>query len=131
MGLAIPSSNKFRLGNEYSYRGTDAYCGDLFPLVRERSIEMTRALLQQALDALIDQKDNTTSLMQVEDAITAIREYLAQPEQEQKPVAWFFPDDEEHGYRAFRETPPPQEAIDYLAKWNRPAWIPLYTKEQL
>ncbi len=48
---------------------------------------MSRALLQQALDALIDQKDNITSLMQVEDAITAIREYLDKTK-EQEPVCW-------------------------------------------
>jgi hypothetical protein len=51
---------------------------------------------------------------------------LAQQEQEQEPVAWMRWDDDEN-YYDIRRAPPPQEAIDYLAKWNRPAWHPLYT----
>ena len=53
-----------------------------------------------------------------------LRAALEQPEQE--PVAWMRWDDDEN-YYDIRRAPPPQEAIDYLAKWNRPAWHPLYT----
>ena len=54
----------------------------------------------------------------------ALRAALAQ--QEQEPVAWMRWDNDEN-YYDIRRAPPPQEAIDYLAKWNRPAWHPLYT----
>ena len=51
---------------------------------------------------------------------------IAPPQQEnQEPVAWIRWDDEENYYDV-RRTPPTQENIDYLAKWNRPAWVPAY-----
>ncbi len=37
------------------------------------------------------------------------KNFTSSPDSE--PVAWFFPDDEEHGYRAFSETPPTQEQV--------------------
>jgi hypothetical protein len=43
-----------------------------------------------------------------------------------EPVAWMFPDDEERGYIAYQGKPPTKEQVDYLAKWNRPTWVPLY-----
>ena len=46
---------------------------------------------------------------------------------QQEPVAWMFEDDEDNGHETFRQTPPSPEAVAYLAKWNRPAWVPLYT----
>ena len=55
----------------------------------------------------------------------ACMEKLVQPEQ--APVAWMFEDDEDNGHKTFRQTPPSPEAVAYLAKWNRPAWAPLYT----
>jgi hypothetical protein len=51
---------------------------------------MTRALLQQALSALEWETGDSEDFVSAAEAITAIREYLAQPEQE--PVAWI-PDD--------------------------------------
>jgi hypothetical protein len=45
----------------------------------------------------------------------------------QEPVAWMFEDDEDNGHKTFRQTPPSLEVVAYLAKWNRPAWVPLYT----
>jgi hypothetical protein len=51
---------------------------------------------------------------------------VAQPEPVQ-PVAWMFEDDEDNGHKTFRQTPPSPEVVAYLAKWNRPAWVPLYT----
>ena len=46
---------------------------------------------------------------------------------EQEPVAWMFEDDEDNGHKTFRQTPPSPEVVAYLAKWNRPAWVPIYT----
>ncbi len=43
-----------------------------------------------------------------------------------EPVAWMFADDEELGYFAFNRKAPTKEQIEYLAKYNRPAWEPLY-----
>jgi hypothetical protein len=51
----------------------------------------------------------------------------AQPAPVQEPVAWMFEDDEDNGHKTFRQTPPSLEVVAYLAKWNRPAWVPLYT----
>jgi hypothetical protein len=45
----------------------------------------------------------------------------------QEPVAWMFEDDEDNGHKTFIQTPPSPEVVAYLAKWNRPAWVPLYT----
>jgi hypothetical protein len=127
MGLDIPSSNKFRLGNEYSYRGTDAYCGDLFPLVRERGMEMTRALLTQAMSLLNSLEVGETvaetqyfysdlsSVDAIDATITAIREYLAT---EREPVAWMHPTG---GVVKTR----------YTGMEEQTYTIPLYTKEQL
>jgi hypothetical protein len=53
------------------------------------------------------------------------RQALAAPVQE--PVAWMFEDDEDNGHKTFIQTPPSPEVVAYLAKWNRPAWVPLYT----
>ena len=44
----------------------------------------------------------------------------------QEPVAWMFEDDEDNGHKTFRQTQPSPEAVAYLAKWNRPAWVPIY-----
>ena len=60
-------------------------------------------------------------------AIKALREALAEQLAQQEPVAWMFEDDEDNGHKTFRQTPPSPEAVAYLAKWNRPAWVPLYT----
>lgn len=38
-----------------------------------------------------------------------------------------FEDDEDNGHKTFLQSPPSPEAVAYLAKWNRPAWVPLYT----
>ena len=46
---------------------------------------------------------------------------------EQEPVAWMFEDSEDNGHKTFQSTPPSLEAVTYLAKWNRPTWMPLYT----
>ena len=59
------------------------------------------------------------------DNLAKVRKALAQPEQE--PVAWMFEDDEDNGHKTFRQTPPSPEVVAYLAKWNRPAWVPIYT----
>ena len=50
---------------------------------------------------------------------------LNRPKPEPEPVAWIRWDDEENYYDV-RRTPPPQTAIEYLAKWNRPPWVPAY-----
>lgn len=50
-------------------------------------------------------------------------------DEEQEPVAWMFEDDEDDGHKTFRQTPPSAEAVAYLAEWNRPAWVPLYTAQ--
>jgi hypothetical protein len=55
----------------------------------------------------------------------AIKQALAAPVQE--PVAWMFEDDEDNGHKTFIQTPPSPEVVAYLAKWNRPAWVPIYT----
>jgi hypothetical protein len=57
-------------------------------------------------------------------AMTAI---AAHPAPIQEPVAWMFEDDEDNGHKTFIQTPPSPEVVAYLAKWNRPAWVPLYT----
>lgn len=59
--------------------------------------------------------ENTSSERVAE---TAEREHV-------EPVAWMRWDDEEECYDV-RRAPPPQEAIDHLAKRGRPAWRPLY-----
>ena len=124
-----------------------------------------RELMQQALEALEAASDIVENYTRAgyegefNEAITALRERLAQPEPydqtelelcklcgwktlipgdcclncaleaqpEQEPVAWMFEDDEDNGHKTFRQTPPSPEAVAYLAKWNRPAWVPLYT----
>ena len=54
--------------------------------------------------------------------------YTTPPQRtEQEPVAWMFEDDEDNGHKTFRQTPPSPEVVAYLAKWNRPAWVPIYT----
>ena len=55
-----------------------------------------------------------------------LKELAEQPAQ-QEPVAWMFEDDEDNGHKTFTQTPPSPEAVAYRAKWNRPAWVPLYT----
>lgn len=57
----------------------------------------------------------------------AVHAKYAARDAEAAPVAWMFPDDEEQGYIAYQGKPPTQEQVDYLAKWNRPTWIPLFT----
>jgi hypothetical protein len=52
---------------------------------------------------------------------------LAEQPAQQEPVAWMFEDDEDNGHKTFRQTPPSPEAVAYLEKWNRPAWVPIYT----
>ena len=95
-----------------------------------------RELMQQALEALeqsvstcFDQYSHHEVMSRPEHfmnrAMKALRERLAQPEQE--PVAWMFEDDEDNGHKTFQQSPPSPEAVAYLAKWNRPAWVPLYT----
>lgn len=49
------------------------------------------------------------------------------PPAQQEPVAWMFEDDKDNGHKTFQQSPPSPEAVAYLAKWNRPAWVPLYT----
>jgi hypothetical protein len=61
----------------------------------------------------------------VNKAITAIKQARSAPVQE--PVAWMFEDDEGDKHKTFRQTPPSPEDVAYIAKWNRPAWVPLYT----
>jgi hypothetical protein len=60
----------------------------------------------------------------VAEALSDIRQQ-SQLEAKDEPVAWVRWDEEENYYDV-RRTPPPQEAIEYLAKWNRPAWVPAY-----
>lgn len=43
-----------------------------------------------------------------------------------EPVAWQFVDDEKLNYTALNINPPTQEPVEYLKKWNRPEWEPLY-----
>jgi hypothetical protein len=43
-----------------------------------------------------------------------------------EPAAWQFVDDEELNYTAYNKNPPTQEQVEYLKKWNRPEWEPLY-----
>jgi hypothetical protein len=57
--------------------------------------------------------------------IAAIKQARSAPMQE--PVAWMFEDDEDNGHKTFMQTPPSPEVVAYLAKWNRPAWVPIYT----
>ena len=52
---------------------------------------------------------------------------MVKPAPVQEPVAWMFEDDEDNGHKTFIQTPPSPEVVAYLAKWNRPAWVPLYT----
>jgi hypothetical protein len=52
---------------------------------------------------------------------------MVKPAPVQEPVAWMFEDDEDNGHKTFRQTPPSPEVVAYLAKWNRPAWVPIYT----
>ena len=41
-------------------------------------------------------------------------------------VAWRFVDDEDGDHTSFSKTPPTQEHIAYLTKWDRPMWEALY-----
>ena len=59
-------------------------------------------------------------------AITTIKQAIAAPTV-QEPVAWMFEDDQDNGHKTLRQTPPSPEVVAHLAKWNRPAWVPLYT----
>jgi hypothetical protein len=96
-----------------------------------------RELMQQALKALeivTHHFTRTPSTLKDSEArgeahaaITGLREALAEQPAQQEPVAWMFEDDEDNGHKTFRQTPPSPEAVAYLAKWNRPAWVPLYT----
>lgn len=58
------------------------------------------------------------------EAIAKLDAAIAQPESE--PVAWRFIDDEDGGHISYSGNEPTQAQKDYLAKWNRPAWMPLY-----
>ena len=44
----------------------------------------------------------------------------------QEPVAWRFVDDEDGGHVSYSTSAPRAEHIEYLKKWNRPAWEPLF-----
>lgn len=91
-----------------------------------------KALLQQALDALEKcTYDEEGYLLNPdnEDVIEALRAELEKEEPE--PVAWRFVDDEDNNHPTYQSKPPTPEAVAYLAKWKRPAWEPLFTKEQL
>ena len=97
---------------------------------------MSIAAMKQALEALelLERYDNQRSMLtdeaiegtwEIADAaMDTLRSAIEQAEK-QEPVAWIRWDDEENYYDV-RRTTPPQEAIDYLAKWNRPAWVPAY-----
>lgn len=88
-----------------------------------------RELMQQALNALSVAVKNGSSAWSKNANATAeaIRARLAQPEPE--TVAWVFEDDEDNGHKTFRQSPPTPEAVAYLAKLNRPTWVPLYTAQ--
>jgi hypothetical protein len=80
--------------------------------------------LRKAAEALIKALDDGW-VERGDDVVLAIRQALAQDKQE--PVAWMFEDDEDNGHKSFRSDSPSPEKVAYLAKWNRPAWTPLYT----
>lgn len=100
---------------------------------------MTRALLQQALEALEIVCAYATEYEEVpfeqgEEAITAIREYLAQPEQE--PTAWLitYKATSRHGIKQFRQMANLTDEIpDTEEGWTmeKIKSEPLSTKEQL
>jgi hypothetical protein len=62
-----------------------------------------------------------------EDGVCEALECCKQPAPVQEPVAWMFEDDEGDKHKTFRQTPPSPEDVAYIAKWNRPSWVPLYT----
>jgi hypothetical protein len=80
----------------------------------------------EALDNLLYWDNGKSDYDQAREAITAIEQALASPTV-QEPVAWMFEDDEDNGHKTFIQTPPSPEVVAYLAKWNRPAWVPIYT----
>jgi len=101
---------------------------------------MSLDAMKQALEALIDaRRSGAGDWSSTEDALRlAIEQAEAEQHsnfqgnskvilqaEQQEPVAWVRWDDEENYYDV-RRTPPTQENIDYLAKWNRPAWVPAY-----
>ena len=86
------------------------------PLVREALLQM--ADYKQLYEQVCEQSDVLAK------EFDAIKQALAAPVQ---PVAWMFEDDEDNGHKTFIQTPPSPEVVAYLAKWNRPAWVPIYT----
>ena len=62
-----------------------------------------------------------------EDGERATKAKMLRELENQEPVGWMFEDSEDNGHKTFQSTPPSLEAVTYLAKWNRPTWMPLYT----
>jgi hypothetical protein len=91
-----------RLGEELSSVGPDGY------------YNMTA---EQWLDWAMDQHPQGKNSLTTPPAAAPVQE----------PVAWMFEDDEGDKHKTFRQTPPSPEDVAYIAKWNRPAWVPLYT----
>lgn len=85
------------------------------PAQQQEPVGTVRELFTQAAWEKLDVRGST-------------KVYFGAPQPaQQEPVAWMFEDDEDNGHKTFRQTPPSPEAVAYLAKWNRPAWVPLYT----
>jgi hypothetical protein len=82
---------------------------------------MTKEELQRALECA-ERCDHIDGALGWSDVVDSLKAAL---EAKDEPVAWVRWDEEENYYDV-RRTPPPQEAIEYLAKWNRPAWVPAY-----
>jgi hypothetical protein len=86
---------------------------------------LAEAIWQKHYKAVAPQWKPLDDLMGVLTQIDNMTSGLIARQDKQEPVAWVRWDDEENYYDV-RRTPPTQENIDYLAKWNRPAWVPAY-----
>ena len=89
-----------------------------------------RKVMEMALEALEYHTAQTRPIHQTSEAITAIKEALAQPEQE--PVAWITPDGE--GFR-IRFSPPVNDVpLGWDALYTTPpqrAWVGLTDEEAI
>jgi len=93
-------------------------------MTTDRALDLALEVLEEN-HHLIEEHERPEYLAHYDRVISAVSKARSAPVQE--PVAWMFEDDEGDKHKTFRQTPPSPEDVAYIAKWNRPAWVPLYT----
>jgi hypothetical protein len=96
------------------------------PAVEEAIAALQSIISQDALHKMAEESRTSGLGLDDWDKIGCVNHDCDKCKAVQEPVAWMFEDDEDNGHKTFRQTPPSPEVVAYLAKWNRPAWAPLY-----